>query len=326
VQAQAHRPDPGVPILEEVRDGRTQAVHAGHAVLLRPDGAVQQAWGDPRMGAYWRSSAKPLQARPLVETGAAQAFGFGPDLVALACASHNSEPAHVAGARRMLEAAGLTEADLACGTHDPIGGALAGPRPPGGWTAIHNNCSGKHAGMLATCVHNGWPTQGYLDPEHPLQRRIRAAVGEATGEPVAWGTDGCSAPVFWSTITGMARAFQANARSPAGRRIFDAMAAEPFMVAGTGRFCTALMAGTNGAVAGKVGAAGLYVALHRPTGAALAVKMSSGARETGEQAAAHLARHAGWLDADAEAALRPFLAPRIVTCVGKDVGTTRSWL
>jgi L-asparaginase II len=319
-------PNPGVPLLEELREGRTQAVHTGHAVVLDAKGAISKSWGNPKEGAYWRSSAKPLQtAAGLVGSGAADAFGFGPDLVALACASHNSEPRHVDGARRMLAAAGLKESDLGCGAHEPIGGARAGPRPAGGWSAIHNNCSGKHAGMLAACVHKGWPTEGYLDPEHPLQKAIRAVVGERTGEPVAWGTDGCSAPVFWSSITGMARAFQRHDASSVGRRVFDAMAAEPWMVAGTGRFCTALMHATKGHVVGKVGAAGLYVALNRTTGEALAVKVASGAREVGELAAAELMDELGWLDDHLGdgSELLPFLDPHITTCLGKELGTTR---
>jgi L-asparaginase II len=321
------RPDPGVPLLEEVRNGRTQAVHVGHAVLLDRDGRVLRSWGDPAAGAYWRSSSKPFQAEPLVATGAADALGLGPDLVALACSSHSSEPRHVEGARRILAAAGLTEADLQCGAHDPpLGGRHAGPEPAGGWRAIHNNCSGKHAAMLAACVHNGWPTETYLDPENPLQRRIRALLGEMTGEPVAWGIDGCSAPTFWSTLTGMARAFQRHDRTAVGRRVFDAMAAEPFMVAGTGRFCTALLQAGRGALAGKVGAAGLYVALHRPSGQAFAVKLAAGQRDAAEQAAAHLAAAAGWLDDDAKAALAPWLDHRLLNCRLIDVGEVRSLL
>jgi L-asparaginase II len=314
-----------VPLLEEVREDRTQAVHCGHALVLRSDGSVAQSWGNPKVGAWWRSSAKPLQAVPFVESGAADAFGLGPGMVALACGSHNGELVHLQAARSILNAAGLTEADLGCGAHEPLGGPeRCAPRPAWGWSAIHNPCSGKHAAMLAACVHNGWPTKGYLDPEHPLQRRIRALVGEMTREPVAWGTDGCSAPVFWNTLTGMARAFQAHDRTAVGRRIFDAMAAEPFMVAGTKRFCTALMASTAGRIVGKVGAGGLYVAVRRTTGEALAVKVSSGVHETTEQAAVELMNALGWLDDHEGDALAHFLGPRITTCLGKDLGTTRA--
>lgn len=321
------RPDAGVPLLEEVRDGRTQAVHTGHAVLLDPDGHIGHQWGHGDEGAYWRSALKPLQALPFVESGAFDALGLDDRHLAIACSSHNGEPVHVEAARRLLSAAGLTESDLGCGAHEPMGGpALSGPEPPGGWSAIHNNCSGKHAAMLATARHNGWPTAGYLDPDHPLQLAIRGIVGEATGEPVAWGTDGCSAPCFWSSIKGMARAFQWLQRRPAGRRILDAMAAHPHLIAGTGMWDTAFIGAGKGRWVGKVGAAGLYVAVHRGNGEAFACKMASGARDPRDQAAAHIALDAGWLDADAEAALARFLRPSITTWNGKAVGTTRSFV
>ena len=318
-------PDAGVPLLEEVRNGRSQAVHTGHAVLLGRGGKVLRSWGDPGTQAYWRSSLKPIQAEALVATGAADRFGLGPDLLAVACASHSGEPRHVAGARAILAAAGLSEKDLQCGPHEPYGGRLSGPEPAGGWTSIHNNCSGKHAAMLAACVHNGWPTETYLDPENPLQRRVRALVGDLTGEPVAWGVDGCSAPTFWSSLAGMARAWQRHDQTAAGRRAYDAMAADPFMVGGTGRFCTALLQAGKGGLLGKVGAAGLYVALHRPTGQAFALKVAAGARDAHELAAAHLADAAGWLDEDARALLRPWLDHRILNCRLADVGGVRNW-
>lgn len=319
------RPDLGVPLLEEVRDGRTQAVHSGHAVLLDADGHIDHQWGHGDEKAYWRSAAKPLQALPFVATGAFDALGLDDGHLAIACSSHNGEPVHVAAARRLLSAAGLDESVLGCGGHEPMGGpVLGGPRPAGGWSAIHNNCSGKHAAMVATAKHNGWPIAGYLDPDHPLQLAIRAIVGEATGEAVAWGTDGCSAPCFWSSLTGMARAFQWLHRRPEGRRIFDAMTGHPHAIAGTGMWDTAFLAAGNGRWVGKVGAAGLYVALNRRNGEAFALKMASGMGTARDWTAAHVARDAGWLDAEAEAALAPFLAPSIATWNGKAVGTLRS--
>lgn len=321
------RPDLGVPLLEEVRDGRTQAVHSGDAVLLDADGHIDHQWGHGDQGAYWRSAAKPLQALAFMETGAFDALGLDESHLAIACASHNGEPAHIEAVRRILAAAGLKESDLGCGAHEPMGGpTLGGPMPTGGWTAIHNNCSGKHAAMLATAKHNGWPTQGYLDPDHPLQLAIRQTIGEATGEPVAWGTDGCSAPCFWSSIKGMARAFQWLGRKPAGRRILDAMAAHPHAIAGTGMWDTAFLTAGKGRWVGKVGAAGLYVAINRGNGEAFAVKIGSGSRDARDWTAAHLAKDAGWLDAEAEAVLAPFLTPSITTWNGKVVGTIRSFV
>ena len=323
------RPDLGVPLIEELRDGRTQAVHSGHAVLLDPRGLIDHQWGHGDEKAYWRSAAKPLQSLPFVASGAFDALGLDAGHLAIACASHSGEPAHLDAVRRLLAAAGVREADLACGAHEPLAGPAAGgpgPKPAGGWTALHNNCSGKHAAMLATAKHNGWPTQGYLDPEHPLQRAIRDIVGEATGEPVVWGTDGCSAPCFWSSLTGMARAFQWLDRRPAGRRILDAMATHPHAIGGTGTWDTAFNAAGRGRWVGKVGAAGLYVALDRKTGEAFALKVASGSSPARDWAAAHLARDAGWLDADAQTALEPFLKPGITTWRGQTVGGIRSFV
>ncbi len=319
------RPDAGPPLLEEVRDGRTQAVHTGHAVLLDPDGAINHQWGHGEEKAYWRSAAKPLQALPFVESGAFDALGLDDSHLAIACASHNGELIHIEAVRRLLTAAGLAESDLGCGAHEPMGGvALCGPRPAGGWSSIHNNCSGKHSALLATSKHNGWPTSGYLDPEHPLQLAIRGVVGAATKEPVAWGVDGCSAPCFWSSLTGMARAFQWLDQRPAGRRIFDAMAAHPHLIAGTGMWDTAFIGAGQGRFVGKVGAAGLYVAIDRKSGEAFACKLASGMSTARDQAAAHLARDSGWLDDDAQRMLARFLAPSITTWRGAEVGSVRS--
>lgn len=319
------RPDLGVPLLEELRDGRTQAVHSGHAVLLDPDGSINHQWGHGDEKAYWRSAAKPLQAVPFIETGAFESLDIDDGHLAIACASHNGETVHIDAVGRLLDAAGLKESDLGCGAHEPMGGpALSGPKPAAGWTAIHNNCSGKHSAMVATAKHNGWPTTGYLDPEHPLQLSIRKVIGEATQEPVTWGTDGCSAPCFWSSLAGMARAFQWLHARPSGRIIFDAMAAHPHAIAGTGMWDTAFIGAGKGRFVGKVGAAGLYVALDRQSGEAFACKIASGSSVARDQVAAHLARDSGWLDDEAQEALAKFLAPPITTWRGKEVGFVRS--
>jgi L-asparaginase II len=324
------RPDLGVPLLEELRDGRTQAVHNGHAVLLDRDGHIDHQWGHGDEKAYWRSALKPLQAIPFLETGAFESLGLDERHLAIACASHNGEKVHVELARGLLKAAGQREADLACGAHEPMGFAttpeLCGAKPAAGWGAIHNNCSGKHAAMLATAKHNGWPTQGYLDPEHPLQLAIRRVVADATQEPVVWGTDGCSAPTFWTTLTGMARAFQWLHRRPEGRLVFDAMTRQPHFIAGTGMWDTAFLGAGRGRFVGKVGAAGLYVALDRKTGEAFACKVASGSSVARDQVAAHLALDSGWLDDEAQRALDRFLKPAITTWRGVQVGSVRSFV
>ncbi|MGB0652157.1 MAG: asparaginase [Thermoplasmatota archaeon] len=311
----------GVPLATESRSGRIEAVHQGHAVLLAPDGTVAASWGDPELATYWRSSAKPIQVLTFLAAGGPGAIGLPDDeVVALACASHSTQQRHLDLSRRFLAAAGLVEADYGCGGHEPIGpGGVPGP-----WSAVHNNCSGKHAAMLAACRLRGWPTEGYLDPHHPIQQAILADVARLTGRDAASievGVDGCRAPTFWLSPLDLARAFQRLDQEPVGQRVFDAMALWPVLVGGEGRFCTALPRATRGDVVGKVGAMGLYVALHRPTGAALAVKVTSGPRmPVQESVACALAEAAGWLDDDARSALAPFQRQVLMDTRGCPVG------
>jgi L-asparaginase II len=324
--------DPGVPVVEEVRDGRVQAVHLGHAVLLRGDG-TRVAWGDADTATWWRSAPKPLQALPFARR-ALDEFALAPEDLALACASHNGEPQHADRALGILTAAGLDADALQCGGHPPMA-ADHGSAPPGGWSALHNNCSGKHAAMLAACVANGWDTVSYLEPEHPLQRDILASIARATGvaaDAIPLGTDGCGAPTFWLPISTLARAYQWLRSDATGRRCLDAMAAHPWWVAGTDRFCTAFMRAARGDVVGKVGAVGVYVALHVPSGDALAVKVTGGSTQAAETFVAAVARAQGWLDvthdgrdvAADDASLAAYADRRITTWRGTDVGRFRA--
>lgn len=310
------RVHPGTSLAQELRNGRIQALHTGHAVLLDRDGATIQAWGDPDTPTYWRSAPKPLQAIPFVEV--MDELGYDELDLALACASHSSEPRHVDRARAMLERAGLTPDALRCGTHPPMT-RHAGPEPNGGWTSLHNNCSGKHAAMLAVCKHHGWPLQSYQDPDYPLQQHIQALVREATGaDEVPVGVDGCGLPTFWQPISGLARAYQWLDQHPHGGRALDAMATHPGLVAGKDRFCTDLMVAGGGDLVGKVGAAGVYVVLHRKTGEALAVKATAGSDRAVETFVANAARERGWVAQDALAA---FAKRGITDCRGNEIGS-----
>jgi L-asparaginase II len=201
--------------------------------------------------------------------------------VALACASHSGEPAHIDVVRRILAEAGLEPAALDNTPDVPIEPAAARAllRDGGGPDPLHQNCSGKHAAMLATCVARGWPTDGYRDPEHPLQTAIRATVEELCGELVAAvGVDGCGAPLFATSLVGLVRAFAAIAGAGPGlveRRVADAMRARPDLVGGTGRDVTQLLRAVDGLVA-KDGAEGVFAAA-LPDGRAVALKISDGA-------------------------------------------------
>jgi L-asparaginase II len=265
-------------VAEVWRGGVVESVHHGSVVGLSAagDGVDGFTVGSPEQVTFPRSSAKPMQALGMLRAG----LDLDGELLALACASHSGEEFHIDGVRRILAGAGLTEADLRCTPGRPIGekaheAHLAAGLPP---TPLYMNCSGKHAAMLATCVRNGWSTEDYLEPTHPLQLRIRDTVAELAGEPVAVTTvDGCGAPLFGFGLTGLARAFRTIATAPAGspeHRIATAMHTYPEWVGGTGRDVTALMRGLSGAVA-KDGAERVH-ALGLPDGRAVALKIADG--------------------------------------------------
>jgi L-asparaginase II len=278
-------------VAEVWRSDFLESVHHGSVVALDATGTATLSIGQPELPIFPRSSNKPLQATGMVRRG----LGLDGELLALVCASHSGEAFHIDGVRRILAGAGRSERDLRCTVGLPIGErALHGHLADGGSAApLYMNCSGKHAGMIATCVRNDWPVDTYLRPEHPLQRAIRDTVEELAGERVAAvGVDGCGAPLFALTLTGLARAFGRLASARAGtaeHRVASAMRGHPEWVGGTGRDVTTLMRDVAGAVA-KDGAEGVY-AVGLPTGAAVAVKIADGSgRARPVVAAAALAR------------------------------------
>ncbi|WP_311765165.1 asparaginase [Streptomyces zingiberis] len=264
-------------LAEVVRSGFAESRHRGSLVLLAADGGEVLALGDVTSPVGPRSANKPFQAAAMLRAGAPLAG----EQLAVAAGSHAGEPFHLERVAEILAAAGLREADL----HNPSAPPLdpveaeallaSGGRP----SRVTMNCSGKHAGMLAACVAAGWPVEGYLSPEHPLQRLVSAEVADATGEPVAHtGTDGCGAPVLAVSLTGLAHAYRrcvlAEPDTPR-RRVADAMRAHPEYVGGTRRHDTWLMRGLPGALA-KMGAEGVQ-AVALPDGRALALKIEDGA-------------------------------------------------
>ncbi|EID54510.1 asparaginase [Saccharomonospora xinjiangensis] len=240
-------------LVEVVRSGFVESVHRGAMVIMAPDGTVRAAIGDIDTPVFPRSSNKPFQALGMLNAG----LEIDDTNLALVCASHTGEPGHVDRALAMLAAAGLSEDDLHC-PPDPRRAAM--------------NCSGKHAGMLTTCVQRGWSTADYTDPHHPLQRVIADTVVELTGEKIAAvGVDGCAAPLFAFSLTGLARAFSSAART----RVGEAMRANPWLVAGTGREDTLLMLAVPGLLS-KAGAEGVH-AMTLPDGTTVALKTDDGA-------------------------------------------------
>jgi len=270
-------PDALAPVAVTTRSGIDESVHFGVVVALGPTGEIEFAVGDPSVVVYPRSSNKPMQAVAMVRAG----LDVAPDLLALACASHDGTPAHLDGVRRMLAVAGLDESALHNTADLPIDRASAREiiRHGGGPTRLQMNCSGKHAAMLVTSVGAGWShDESYLDPAHPLQQRITATIEELTAEPCAHiGVDGCGAPAHAYSLVGLARGFRAIATGgagPAGSSVADAMRGNPVMVGGEHRDVSQLIARIPGLVA-KDGAQGVFAAA-LPDGRAVALKIGDG--------------------------------------------------
>lgn len=266
----------GVPLVEEVRSDVVECVHHGSVIALGPDGRPTLSVGSTDTPVFPRSSNKPMQAAAMIRAGLDV---DGADL-AIGAASHSGEPAHVEQARSVLRQAGLTADALLCPPDLPSNAAARADvlRAGGGPERIYMNCSGKHSAMLLTCVRAGWPTEDYVNPDHPLQKAIRATVEELAGEKVAGiGVDGCGAPIFALTLAGLVRAYAQLVTAPAGspeRRVADAMRANPYLVGGTAREDTLLMQAVPGLLM-KGGAAGIHAAA-LADGSAFALKIDDG--------------------------------------------------
>lgn len=263
-------------VAEVVRSGMVESRHRGSAVALDAGGSVAFAAGDVDTPMYPRSSNKPGQAAAMVRLG----LPLDGELLALAASSHSGEEHHLKGTRRILAAAGLETSALRNTPDWPLDevARVAYVRQGREKSSLAANCSGKHAAMLLTCVVNGWPTDGYQSPEHPLQVEIRETVSELAGEPVAHtGVDGCGAPLFALTLAGVARMFRSLALAEPGsaeRAVVDAIQAHPEWVSGTGRDEVRLVRGVPGLFA-KGGAEGVHAAA-LDDGRAVALKISDG--------------------------------------------------
>ena len=259
------------------RNGHDESVHYGAVVALEPDGSVAFALGDAGAVVYPRSSTKPIQATAMVASG----LSLPPKLLALVCASHDGRAEHLSTAKEILATAGLTEDALGNTADYPLDpdAQEAVIRAGGLKTALQMNCSGKHSGMLATCVHNGWDLESYLHVEHPLQQRITEMVPQLAGEEASFiGVDGCGAPAHALSLTGLARAFRSVALAPpssAAGQVAAAIRQHPEMLGGPTRDITLLIQGVPGLL-GKDGAEGVF-AIALPDGRAIAIKISDGA-------------------------------------------------
>jgi L-asparaginase II len=312
-------------------------VHFGAVAVATPEGRLVAHQGDPRAATFLRSAAKPFQALPLLLAGGEERYGIDAADLALICASHGGTPEHTRRAASLLARGGFTEADLLCGAHVPFDPesarrlAAEGSAP----TPLHNNCSGKHAGMLLACQLLGFPAQGYVAEDHPLQRLNHghvAAFCRLAPAEIRTGIDGCSVPAYHTTLAAAARGYAALAHpeaaglrgevAAAAGRVVAAMTAEPGMVAGPGRFTTRLMEATGGRVLGKEGAEGFYgLAVRGPVALGIAVKIADGGERVRDSVVLDVLRRMGSLSGAEFAALaEAHYAPEIRNWRGLLVG------
>lgn len=321
------------PVLVEVLRGNTvESRHRGAIAVSDAAGKLVLAAGDVERPSFARSAVKPIQALPLLATGAADRFRLGPKEIALACASHHGEKAHTEVVGAWLARIGLSDRDLECGAHlpydTPTAHALlrAGKAP----CPLHSNCSGKHSGFLTTAAHMGEQTRGYIGYEHSVQRRVTNALSEmclVDARSAPWGTDGCGIPTIALPLAaiarGMARMADTSAlppeRAEAARRIGEAMATEPLMVDGTGGFATEVMKAIGREVRVKPGAEGFFCAMLPRLGLGVALKIDDGAGRASEVAMAAVLERLGINMSGLERYARPVLK----NVAGREVGMIR---
>jgi L-asparaginase II len=325
------------PVLVEVTRGPlVESRHRGAAVVVDAAGRRVRAWGDVEQPIYPRSATKPLQAIALLETGAAERWGASDAEVALACASHYGEPRHTGAVAAWLARLGLGPGDLECGIHAPYDEPTAEALLRAGRTpsTLHNNCSGKHTGFLATAAHLGEPTRGYIAYDHPVQQRVGRAVAELSGLDFArlpWGVDGCGIPTLALPLDALALAMARLAdpsrlpadRAAAARRIVRATGAHPMMIGGLDSVASRVTEALAGAVIAKSGAEGVYAALLPARGWGLALKIDDGAKRAAERALIAILARLGVLDAEQTALLDAVLAPELRNRAGRVIGALR---
>ena len=312
------------------RGGAVESRHRVHAAVVDSAGTLRGAAGNPALVTVWRSCAKPFQTMPMLESGGFDALGWSSRELALACGSHGGEPEHVSLAKTMLRTVGLEEGDLACGPHEPLSrrGARLMAHLGEPLTRLHNNCSGKHAAMLAFARGGGWPTLGYQTSAHPVQRHALSSVARWTRVPearIGLAIDGCGVVAFALPLTAMAASFARLVAAAAQgeevpARIITAMRAHPFLVGGTDRFDTVLIEETRGTIIAKVGAEGVHTVAIVEQGLAFAIKVEDGAVRAQHPAVLRLLQHLGALPDPLPARLSSFLRTPVQNTRGETVG------
>jgi len=335
--AHAHEASPVNPVLVEViRGDMIESRHRGSVAIVDSHGQVELAIGDVLSPVFARSGIKPIQALALVETGAAKAFSLGHAQVALACSSHNGSVTHVDIIRNWLAKIGCTENDLQCGVslpwtdEDKRALYVSGGSP----STLHDNCSGKHTGFLTVCKHMGFPVQGYTRLEHPLQQRLLGVLEQMTGMDLfeaPKGIDGCGIPTIGVPLGNIALAMarlgdpydQPEERQAACGRIRTAMANEPYLVAGKGRFCTRVIGALGEAALVKTGAEGVFCATLTGKKLGVAIKIDDGAQRAAEAVMIRLLQDLNLITERATGQLLNLLEPSIMSRAGKMVGMVR---
>jgi L-asparaginase II len=324
------------PVLVEVTRGElVESVHRAAIAVVDASGSIVASWGDIEQPVFPRSAIKMIQALPLLESGAADAFGLTDEHLALACASHSGEAMHIGRIGAWLGLIGAQDNDLRCGPHFPFGEAARDTMVKAGETPhhIHNNCSGKHTGFLSLAKHFGAPLEGYVDTSHPVQLSVMDALAGVAGVPVGvWGlgTDGCSAPNFALPLSrwayAMARIGSGQGLPPvrarAAGRLVASMAAYPELMSGTGRACAQLIRATEGRAVVKTGAEGVFAGIVPERGLGVAIKVEDGATRASEALMAACLTMLGVLD-PSHAVARSYLDAPIKNWEGLAVGRRR---
>lgn len=325
------------PILVEVlRGGRVESRHRGSVAVVESSGKTVLALGDVDALVYPRSAVKALQALPFIESGAAERFGLTQAEIAISCASHNGEPLHADTSASMIKKAGLSPAALECGAHWPLSQSAARELAKSGVpTALHNNCSGKHAGFLCLACAIEENPQGYVARSHIVQREVRAAMEQVTGANLTddfCGTDGCSIPTFGLPLRALAHGFAKfgtgqgldEKRAQAAKTLRKAVAAYPFMIGGTNNFDTDVMDVLKAKAFVKFGAEGVYCASFPEQGLGIALKCDDGAARAAEMMMAAVIRKFIPLSDSETAALASRFAPSMINWNGIEVGQMRA--
>jgi L-asparaginase II len=319
--------------VEVTRGTLVESRHIVHVAVAHADRGLVKSSGDAGLTTFVRSAIKMFQALPLVEDGVVDRYGLTSEELALCTASHNAEPFHVDAARRILAKAGVTEDALACGPHPPMLAAAADALRASGIvpSRIHNNCSGKHAGMLALAKAHGWPTGGYHLSAHPVQHRVAHTLSHWTGiraDRMTTAVDGCGLPTFALPLDAVAlacaRLAAAAADGAPASRVVAAMTDHPEYVAGTNRMCTALMTATRGRIFAKTGAEGYYCAGAPAARLGIALKIDDGAKRASEPALLAALAACELLPPAEMQALREYARPSLMNTRGEVVGEIRA--